>query len=187
MKRILVPIADGFEEIETTCIVDVLRRAGLSVTLAGVKSGPLKGSRGVYVVPDSLLSDCLREEWDMVVLPGGQPGVNNLRQEASLTAVLKERHADKNLIAAICAAPLILKDASIIEGLSLTSHPSVEKELGGAVYSCDRVVISGHIITSRGPGTAIEFALSLVNILVGKSKADEISEAVLALGTYSCQ
>lgn len=180
MKRVLVPVSDGFEEIETVTIVDILRRAGIEVIVAGLKEGGVQGSRGVRILPDTVLAEALDGEFDMVVLPGGQPGVDHLRRDPRLLELLRRRHAGQGLIGAICAAPLALRDAGIIDGLRLTSHPSVEKELTAGRYEAARVVVDGNVITSRAAGTAMEFALKLAEILAGAEKAAEVSRAVLA-------
>lgn len=179
MKKVLVPLAEGFEEIETVTIVDVLRRAGVEVILSGLNPGPLKGSRGVFFVPDKPLDEVIHQDFDMVVLPGGQPGADHLRRDRRVLKLLQEMKAKQRWIGAICAAPLVLRDAGIAKGISLTSHPSVEAELGASDYQQTRVVIDGKTITSRGPGTAMEFALKLVECLVGKEKVEELSKAML--------
>ncbi len=181
MKKILVPLADGFEEIETMAIIDVLRRAGLEVTVAGVKAGELVGSHRIRVVPDTVLEKVMSEEFDLVVLPGGQPGVDNLRKDARVLDILKKMDEKKKMIGAICAAPLVLRDAGLIEGRTLTSYPGIESELKNACYLETRVVVDGNLITSRGPGSAIEFSLKLVEMLLGREKAGEISKALLAV------
>ena len=161
-KRILVPIAEGFEEIETITIVDVLRRAGLEVVTAGLKRGPLVGSRRVPIVPDIELELVKDEEFDMIILPGGQPGTDHLRKHPAVLEILKKMNLNKKWIGAICAAPLVLRDAGLTQGLKLTSHPSVQRDLHDADYDEARVVMDGRVITSRGPGTAMEFSLKIV-------------------------
>jgi 4-methyl-5(b-hydroxyethyl)-thiazole monophosphate biosynthesis len=180
MKRVLMPLADGFEEIESVTIVDMLRRAGVEVVVAGVKRGELVGSRNVRLLPDKLLEDVKDQDFDMVVLPGGQPGVDNLRKNQTVLATLKKMDQKKKLIGAICAAPLALRDAGLIEGHRFTSYPGFEGEIHGGKFDAARVVVDGRLVTSRGPGTAMEFALKLVEILCGKPKAEELSSAVLA-------
>jgi 4-methyl-5(b-hydroxyethyl)-thiazole monophosphate biosynthesis len=178
-KRVLVPLADGFEEIETVTVVDVLRRAGVEVITAGIKAGPLEGSRKVKVIPDTTLEQVLDQNFDALVLVGGQPGVNHLRADARVLALVCGMNEAAKVLGAVCAAPLILRDAGIIEGLNLTSHPGVEKDLSGCVYSEERVVIDKHRVTSRGPGTSMEFALALVKMLVSEDKAEELKRAML--------
>lgn len=180
MKTVVVLLAPGFEEIETITVVDILRRAGARVTLAGTEEGPLKGSRGIYVLPDEQLDNILEKEFDLIVLPGGQPGTDNLRRDNRVIQLLKKMDGLRKYIAAICAAPLILKDAGILEDRSITSHPSIQKDLGGISYKEDRIVVDGHIVTSKSPGTAMEFSLKLVEILFGEERRDVVNQGVLA-------
>lgn len=180
MKNILIPVADGFEEIETITLIDVLRRAGLQVVVAGLKAGELQGSRRVRLLADVTLEEAAKQEFDVVVLPGGQPGVDNLRKDERVLALVKKMNAEKKTIGAICAAPLVLRDAGLTPGLRLTSYPGFESQLAGCRYDVSRVVVEGNVVTSRGPGTAMEFALKLVELLVSRQKADELAEILLA-------
>ena len=179
MKKVLVPLADGFEEIETATVIDVLRRAGVEVITAGIMDRPLEGSRKVKLIPDMTLDQALKSDFDGLVLVGGQPGVNNLRADARVLALVCRMHQAQKLIGAICAAPLIMRDAGITEGLNMTSHPGVEKDLSFCNYSEERVVTDKHCVTSRGPGTSMEFALALVKMLVSQDKAEELKRSLL--------
>ena len=179
MRKVLIPLADGFEEIETVTIIDVLRRAEVEVITAGLHSGPLEGSRKIKMLADTLLDDVLDQPFDALVLVGGQPGVNNLRNDPRVLNLVVRMNQEAKVVGAICAAPLIMRDAGIMEGLHLTSHPGVEKDLSAAVYSEERVVIDKHRITSRAPGTSMEFALALVEMLVSRDKAEELHRAML--------
>ena len=179
MKKILVPLADGFEEIEAVTIIDVLRRAGFEVTVAGLHEGACRGSRGISLLAEKLISSIKPEDFDMIVLPGGQPGVDHLRKDARVLEAVRSMQKQGKIIGAICAAPLVLRDAGLAAGVKLTSHPSVEAELSASDYQKTRVVAEGKLITSRGPGTAMEFALKLVEILAGKEKAEELSKAMV--------
>ena len=182
MKRVLVPLAPGFEEIEAITVIDVLRRAGAEVTVAGTQAGPIAGSRGVQVTADQLLEEVQADWFDMIVLPGGGKGVENLRQHPRLIPLLKKFFADQKPVGAICAAPSLLASEGLIRGKKTTSHPSVkEKVTAAAVYSEERVVVDGKLVTSRGPGTAMEFALKLVEMLAGPEKVRELKAAMLAL------
>jgi 4-methyl-5(b-hydroxyethyl)-thiazole monophosphate biosynthesis len=179
-EQILVPLADGFEETEAVTIIDVLRRADLSVTTAGLTPGSVRGSHGIVIEPDAALGDLDLSTFTMVVLPGGQPGTRNLMKEERLLALVRRLHAEGRLTAAICAAPLVLHAAGVVRGVPVTSHPSVRKELTGAVVmDAPRVVRSGTVITSQGVGTALEFALALVAELRGKPRADELARAMV--------
>ncbi|PIP71941.1 MAG: DJ-1 family protein [Nitrospinae bacterium CG22_combo_CG10-13_8_21_14_all_47_10] len=180
MKTVLVLLAPGFEEIETITVVDILRRAGARVTLAGTQEGPLEGSRGISVLPDEQLDKVLKIDFDLIVLPGGQPGTNNLKDDPRVLQLLKKMDGLKKNIAAICAAPLVLNKAGILKDRCVTSHPSVQKDMQGIQYSEDRVVVDGHIITSKSPGTAMEFSLKLVEILFGRERRDVVNQGVLA-------
>jgi len=180
MKKVLVPLADGFEEIETVTIIDILRRAGVDVTVAGIRTGELTGSRRIRLLPDAVLDDIKDNEFDAVVLPGGQLGVDHLRKDPRVIEILKKMNEKKKLIGAICAAPLALRDAGLIEGVRLTSYPGIADDLAASRYEESRVVLDGRILTSRAPGTALEFSLKLVELLTGKERAEEIGRLVLA-------
>lgn len=182
MKRVLVPIADGTEEMEAVCTIDVLRRAGAEVTVASVM-GRLQviASRGVKLVADALIEDCLGVDYDLIAVPGGMPGAEHLRDSAVLAGLLKSQVASGRLYAAICAAPVVvLQHHGLLAGRRATCHPSFESQLLNPAAVKDRVVVDGNCITSRGPGTAIEFALQLVASLLGEEKAHEVGSAMLA-------
>ena len=179
MTTVLVLLAPGFEEIETITVVDILRRAGAKVTLAGTEEGPLKGSRGIEVMPDDLLNNVLEVDFDLLVLPGGQPGTDNLLKDVRVSQLLKKMDGLAKNIAAICAAPLVLQKAGILNNRCVTSHPSIQSDLGEISYSNDRVVVDGHIITNKSPGTAMEFSLKLVEILFGRERMDVVNKGVL--------
>jgi len=181
MKKVLVVMAPGFEEIETITVVDILRRAGARVTLAATVSGDIQGSRGVRVLPDATLDQLSDEEiFDLIVLPGGQPGTDNLAKNATVRTHLLRMAEDNRLIAAICAAPMVLEQAGLLKGRAVTSHPSVSDKLSSGRYLESRVVVDGNIITSRAPGTAMEFALVLVEALFDSSRVETVNKGVLA-------
>lgn len=182
MKRVLVPIADGTEEMEAVCTIDVLRRAGAEVTVASVMPGlQVTASRGVKLVADVLIADCAEEVYDLIVIPGGMPGAVHLRDSAVLTALLQAQAAAGRLYAAICAAPVVvLQHHGLLEGRRATCHPGFERDLRHPEAVAERVVVDGNCVTSRGPGTAIEFALQLVALLYGMEKAREVGTAMLA-------
>lgn len=180
MKKVLVALAPGFEEIETITVVDILRRAGARVVLAGSQEEPVEGSRGVFVVPDIHLDKIDPKDFDMIVLPGGQPGTTNLQNNETVLKILQAMHKDNKQIAAICAAPLVLRDAGLLNGVNATSHPSAQGQLESARYSENRVVTDGNITTSRSPGTALEFAFKLVEILFDAEMVKKINKGVLA-------
>lgn len=180
MKKVLVPLAPGFEEIETVTVVDILRRAGARVTVAGVESGAIEGSRGIHLVPDELLDSVNPGEFDLVVLPGGQPGTNNLLKDKRVAGLLKQMREADRVIGAICAAPTILHALGFLKDKKATSHPSVEDQLSDVDYSQERVVVDNNLVTSRGPGTALEFAFKLVEILFGKDRVETVNKGVMA-------
>lgn len=179
MPKVLVLLADGFEEVETMSIVDVLRRAEIETVLAGLHRMPILGSRGVKVVPDALLDSIQSDDFDMLVLPGGQPGTDNLNADPRVQELLKQFMNKRKNIAAICAAPLVLANAGILDGRHVTSYPSYKDSLGQVHYEEKNVVSDGNILTSRGPGTALHFALAIVERLVNKEKAERIRQAML--------
>ncbi len=179
MAKVVIPLADGFEEIEAMAIADVLRRAGITVTLAGLHSGPVEGAHHIKVVPDSTIDKISSAEFDMIVLPGGQPGSDNLSANGLVKALIQDFHAKGKLTGAICAAPYVLAGAGILEGKQATAYPSYSGKLAGAIYQEKTVVEDGLIMTSRGPGTAICFALAIVGRLVGREKADAVKESML--------
>jgi 4-methyl-5(b-hydroxyethyl)-thiazole monophosphate biosynthesis len=180
MKNVLVALAPGFEEIETITVVDILRRAGAKVFLAGTEEGVIEGSRGIRILADIGLESSTSQNWDLLVLPGGQPGTDNLQKDVRILEIVKQMNVDNKLIAAICAAPLVLQSAGILKDNTITSHPSVEDKLSAVNYSQERVVVDGNIITSRSPGTAMEFAMKLVQLLFGEDRLEVVNKGVLA-------
>jgi len=180
-RRALVPLAGGFEEIEAVAIADVLRRAGVEVVVAGLEPGPVQGAHGIELTPDTELAAVDAEGFDAIVLPGGMDGTLRLMEDELVLAAVRSQREGGRLVAAICAAPMVLARAGVVSGVPVTSHPSVRERLGEAeVREGPRVVRSGSVITSQGPGTAIEFALALVEELVGSEKAAELAAAMLA-------
>ena len=177
MPRVCVLLADGFEEIEAVTIIDVLRRAGVQVVTIGVTGTVVTGSHEFAVRADALLSDVGSESWDAVILPGGLPGARTLREHRGVQRMLREQHRANGRIAAICAAPIALDAAGVLEGRRATSYPGFA--LQAPEYLEDRVVVDGPITTSRGPGTAMEFALALVADLVGSEAVDHLQASML--------
>lgn len=180
-KKVFVLLADGFEEIEAITPIDVLRRAGIDVKVVGVPGRTVTGSHGIAVQADITLDECDGNA-DAVILPGGMPGSRNLKDSPKVANLVKRMHQDRKVVGAICAAPaLALGPAGVLEGRQATCYPGFEKEFPATVkFKADRVVVDGNVITSRGPGTAMEFALELVEILVDKGKAATLREALLA-------
>ncbi len=182
-KSVLMPLAPGFEEIEALAVVDILRRALVDVTVAGTIDGPIEGRSGIKVLPDRLLEGITNDPFDMIVLAGGDPGYKNLTKDDRVTSLLHGFEEEGKYIAAICAATTVLKAAGLTNGRTVTCHPGVAGEFGagsGAKHSEDRVVVDGRVITSQGPGTAIEFAYALVEALLSKEAVDKVNMGVLA-------
>ena len=184
-KKVLVPIADGSEEIETTCITDTLTRFGAKVTIASVKpNGQLlcTMSRGIKVQADSSIAEAARrDDWDLICLPGGMPGAEHLRNSKLLTELLQKQKAGGKLYGAICAAPAVaLASQGLIDANApATCYPAPAFRQKLHKVSEDRVVVAGNLTTSQGPGTALMFALKLGEQLYGKKKRDEIARQLL--------
>lgn len=180
-KSVLVPLAAGFEEMEAVIIIDVLRRAEIDVTVAGLAGvGPVLGSRGITVMAEADLDEVGDGTFDAVVLPGGLGGTHALRDDPRVIAAVQASASSGRLTAAICAAPLVFERAGLAKDRTITGHPSVHDELraAGAKLGPGRVVRDGQILTSLGPGSAFEFALALVADLAGDSKATEVAGAM---------
>lgn len=179
-KEVLVPIAEGTEEIEAVTIIDVLRRAGAAVTVASVGGLQITASRGVHMVADTLISECSGTDYDLIVLPGGMPGAQNLCDSGLLGVLLKRQYDEGRFYAAICASPaVVLEHHGMLEGKRATCHPSFTDRLKSGEAVPSRVVVDGQCITSQGPGTALEFALTLVELLYARQKAEEIAQAMV--------
>lgn len=175
MPKVLVPLAQGCEEIEAVTVIDILRRAGIEVISAGLDAQPIRASRGVMLIADTTLEAALQQEFDMIVLPGGQPGTNHLKADARILALLKQMAAHGKYVAAICAAPSVLATAGLLDGKQATSFPGSLDAFAHVKQQHAAVVCDGKLITSRGPGTAIDFALTLVERLLGNAKREEVS------------
>ena len=179
MKNICIPLANGFEEIEAVTLIDVLRRAGFGVTTCGLSSLQVRGAHSVSVAADITLDEALKSKWDLVVLPGGMPGATNLRDEARVGKLLEQTVKGDGYVGAICAAPIALARFGFVKGKKATSYPGFENQMTGAEYCEDRVVCDGKVLTSRGPGTAMEFAFAITELLAGRAKADELKTQML--------
>ncbi|MBM3975832.1 MAG: DJ-1/PfpI family protein [Planctomycetes bacterium] len=180
--RVLIPLADGFEEIEAVAIIDTLRRAGVTVVTAALRADPLRvvhGAHGIDLVADTELG-AQTGDFDALVLPGGMPGTKHLADDPRVLALVREMQRAGKHVAAICAAPSVLAKAGVLEGVAATSYPGFQDKLAGArVERGSRVVVAGRIVTSQGPGTALEFALELVRLLVGSDKSAELERAMI--------
>ena len=179
-KKVLVPIADGSEEIEAVCLIDTLRRAGAEVTVASVDKLQVTASRGVRLVADARITDCVNQTYDCIALPGGMPGAEHLRDSVELIGMLRKQKQAGRLYAAICASPaVVLRPHGLIEKVKVTCFPALQGKLDPVCTSKERVVVDGNCVTSQGPATAIEFALKLVELLFGTPKAGEVGSAML--------
>jgi len=176
MARVLIPLAQGCEELEAVTIIDLLRRAGIEVVVAGLQEGLVKCSRGTVLMPDSVLEDVKDEHFDMIVLPGGLPGADHLDADPRIHQLLRDMADQGRYTAAICAAPKVLGSAGLLDGRTATSYPGVLEpdQFGQTVLSEQAVVTDGSVITSRGPGTAMDFALKLIEVLLGAEKRREV-------------
>lgn len=170
MPKVLIPLAQGCEEIEAVTVIDILRRAGVTVVSAGLDNQPVHASRGVVLVPDITLDAVLHEDFDMIVLPGGQPGANNLKADKRIIDLLQQMAQQDKYIAAICAAPAVLASAGLLDGKQATGFPGALDPFPDVKQKHAAVTEDGKFITSRGPGTAMDFALTLVERLTGKEK-----------------
>jgi 4-methyl-5(b-hydroxyethyl)-thiazole monophosphate biosynthesis len=178
MSRVLMPLAEGFEEIEAVTVVDLLRRAGIEVHTAALARREVTGSHGITVVADIGLDDAVAADYDMIVLPGGMPGADHLKKDARVVVLLQQFASSGRYTAAICAAPGVLAHAGLLEGRAATSYPGFLKpdSAPGIRLREDAVVIDGKVVTSRGPGTAVPFALSLIELLAGAAARSAVQE-----------
>jgi 4-methyl-5(b-hydroxyethyl)-thiazole monophosphate biosynthesis len=174
MKSVLVLFAEGSEELEAITIVNLLRRGGITVTLAGQTEGPLRGSRGTVLMPDTTLDAASNSSYDMIVLPGGQPGTNSLKADPRVLKLVQQMSTQGKYVAAICAAPSVLAEAGLLDDKRATSFPGALNPYPQVLKQTTAVVEDGMLITSRGPGSAMDFALTLVERLAGKEKRDEV-------------
>ncbi len=181
VPRVLVPLAQGCEELEAITIIDLLRRAGIEVISAGLDSENITASRGVKLIPDMDLESALKDDYDMIILPGGLPGADHLDNDERLKSAIKKMANDDKYIAAICAAPKVLLSAGVLVGKTVTCYPGFLDDAGlsDITLSEEAVVRDGKIITSRGPGTAIDFALELIEVLSGKETRNVVETALV--------
>ncbi len=177
---VYVLLADGFEEIEALSPVDLLRRVGQEVSLVGIDSVEKVGARGVRVAADCLISDVDTDKMDMLILPGGYPGYENLDQNKQVHSLIDAAFEKGAFVAAICGAPSILGKRGDLEGKTATCYPGMEDTLQGAVISDAPVCVDGKVITSRSAATALAFSLALCEILVGKEKTDILRQQIVS-------
>ncbi|MDX8390457.1 MAG: DJ-1/PfpI family protein [Mariprofundaceae bacterium] len=184
MARVLIPFTEGVEEIELVAVIDLLRRADVEVCAASLDGLPVTGRSNIIIQPDAALAVVMGGEWDMVILPGGLPNAFLLRDDTNVKAVVDRLRTERKSIAAICAAPMALAAYGVTEGKRVTSYPACQQEMEklqpSSIYVDESVVEDDFLITSRGPGTAIEFALRLIAKLCGEGKAKEIRGSIVA-------
>lgn len=186
MKKVVVFLADGFEEVEAVTPIDFLRRAGINVTTVGIGKDDIEGAHNILVKSDMKLADLLKQdniadEYDGLIFPGGMPGAENIAAERDILELVDDFNARKKLIAAICASPgVILAKTGALNGKKATSYPGFEAMFGKTTVAEDkRVVVDGNLVTSRGPGTAAEFAVELIRILSDENTAEDIKNGTL--------
>ncbi len=180
MARVLVPLAQGCEELEAVTVIDLLRRAQIEVVTAGLAPGPVTGSRGTVLVPDTTLEQVLSGDYDMIVLPGGQPGATNLENDPRILELVRRMAERGRYTAAICAAPKVLARAGVLDGKRATGFPGTldPARFPRVEISSDAVLTDGRVVTSRGPGTAMDFALELIELLAGAEKRRQVEAAL---------
>ena len=181
MARVLVPLAQGCEELEAVTITDLLTRAGIEVITAGLDDKPVKASRGITLIPDTTLGEVMEDSFDMIVLPGGLPGADHLNNDPRIHEILKRLASEGKHTAAICAAPKVLANAGLLDGHTATSYPGVldKMDLTRVDVKLERVVTDGKVITSRGPGTALYCALELIEKLEGQASRDQVEAGLV--------
>jgi protein deglycase len=166
-KRVLVPLASGCEELEAVTIIDLLRRAGIEVVVAGLDQGVVTASRGVRLVPDTTLDEALQQEYDMIALPGGLPGSDHLAADPRIIEAVQKMNESGRFVGAVCAAPKVLARSGVLNGKTATAYPGVLQAEHHPMISGDAVTRDGQVITSRSAGTVMDFALELIEALSG--------------------
>ena len=179
MLKVAIILAEGFEELEAVAIIDVLGRAGIDVVSAGLKEGHVSSARKVKIIPDASIDEINSNDYDMLVLPGGLPGSDNLNADKRVGDLIRDFNDKGKVTGAICAAPYVLANAGVLEGKHATSYPSFKEKLGNVEYEEKTVVTDGNVMTSRGPGTAICFGLAIVERFLGPEKAQQIKDEML--------
>jgi DJ-1 family protein len=174
-------MADGTEEMEAVIVIDTLRRAKWEVVAAGMKKGVITASRGVKIVPDAVFDDVDPSTFDIIVVPGGAKGVENLLKEEPLREAIRSMCRAGKIAAAVCAGPLVLQQAGVLSGCKMTCHPDIAAKITQAQWMNEPVVIDGNIITSQGAGTCFKFALAIVSKVDGPEKAQAVARGMIAI------
>ncbi|WP_034869524.1 DJ-1 family glyoxalase III [Clostridium lundense] len=180
--KLLILLAEGFEEIEALTTADVLRRAGLTCHLCSIGEEMVKGAHNIWVKSDVNIDSIKINEYDGVILPGGMPGATNLREDYRVLYILQKFNDDGKIIAAICAAPIVLEKANIIDDKEVTSYPSFKEEFKNSKYVEDKVIQQDNIITSRGPATALDFAYKILENFITTKDIDNLKRDMLFKG-----
>jgi len=184
MKTALLILADGFEEIEVAAVVDILRRGGIDLTVAGLGDTEVTGEQELKVTAETTLETITDRSFDIVILPGGDTGVDELEKSQNVKELITRRHKNQQLIAAICAAPRLLDAWGVLNDRRATSYPETKPDMRTCRYVEDRVVKDGHILTSRGPGTAMSFAFAILEALDQAATADILREGMVFSYTH---
>ena len=179
MSQIVIPLAEGCEELEAITNIDVLRRAGLEVVTVSLGDLAVLGDHDIEIKADKNIDDLDLEEVGGIVLPGGMPGAKHLKEDSRVVELVQKLDEEGGLVAAVCAAPMVLEEAGVIEDRPATSYPGFDKEMPSCRYQEERVVVDDNLVTGRGPGVALEFAIKIVELLVGAEKAEELKAAML--------
>ena len=179
MSRVLVPLAQGCEDMEAVTIIDILRRAGIEVVVAGLDEGLITGSRGVRFQPDMTLDEALSHDYDMVALPGGLPGSDHLAGDSRLNGLLRRMNESGRFVGAVCAAPKVLARAGVLDGKKATAYPGVLQAESHPDITGDAVTRDGTVITSRSAGTALDFALEIVAALAGREARITVEDSLV--------
>ena len=180
MGKAVILLADGFEEIEAITVADVLRRLDIECSLCSIAGREVKGAHRIVILADMLFDEVDFKDCQTIILPGGMPGAKNLKADKRVIALIQEFHAEKKLVTAICAAPIVLKEAGITAGRTLTSFPGFRDEFTDSHYVEDRVIQDGNLITSRGPATALDFAFRIAANMTDKNRVEMVRSAMLA-------
>ncbi len=178
---VLIPLVDGCEELEAVTLIDLLRRAGIKVVTASIGPLTVTASRGVHLVADTELDNVIYNDFDMIILPGGLPGATNLDSDPRIHAILKRLYKSNKAVAAICAAPLVLANAGLLDGKKATCYPGVldSNDWPNTALCHDAVVVDGRVLTSRGPGTAMDFALSIIAYLTDENTRNDVEDSLV--------
>ena len=180
IPSVLIPLAQGCEELEAVTIIDLLRRAEINVVTASLDDQPIIASRGTKLIADTTLDQVINNQFEMIILPGGLPGADHLNEDPRIHTILKNTIDRNQRVAAICAAPKVLAHAGLLTGKNVTAYPGVLEALGDGDFKITGAAVEqdGNVLTSRGPGTAMDFALEIIECLLGTEKRQEVELAL---------